>query len=43
MIEFVPPEITTAIAKFLSEGRTGNITLNIKAEVVQPRCKENLS
>ncbi len=26
----IPPEITTAVAKFLSEGRTGNVTLNIK-------------
>ena len=30
MIEVIPPEITTAVATFLSEGRTGNITLNIK-------------
>ncbi len=26
----IPPEITMAVAKFLSEGRTGNVTLNIK-------------
>ena len=30
MIEVIPPEIATAVAKFLSEGRTGNVTLNIK-------------
>ena len=30
MIEVIPPEITTAVAKFLAEDRTGNITLNIK-------------
>ena len=30
MNAFIPPEIATAVAKFLSEGRTGNITLNIK-------------
>lgn len=26
----IPPEITMAVAKFLSEGRTGNIILNIR-------------
>ena len=30
MNEPIPPEITTAVAKFLAEDRTGNITLNIK-------------
>ena len=30
MIEVIPLEITTAVAKFLAEGRTGNVTLNIK-------------
>ncbi len=30
MIEVIPSEIRTAVAKFLLEGRTGNITLNIK-------------
>ena len=30
MNEPIPPEITVAVAKFLSEGRTGNVTLNIK-------------
>ena len=30
MNAFIPLEIRTAVAKFLSEGRTGNVTLNIK-------------
>ena len=30
MNEPIPPEITMAVAKFLAEGRTGNVTLNIK-------------
>ena len=30
MNEPIPPEITMAVAKFLSEGRTGNVMLNIK-------------
>ena len=30
MNEPIPPEITMAVAKFLPEGRTGNVTLNIK-------------
>lgn len=30
MNEPIPFEITVAVAKFLSEGRTGNVTLNIR-------------
>ena len=28
--EAIPPEVTTAVAEFMSAGRTGNIQLNIK-------------
>ncbi len=44
MNEPIPPEITMAVAKFLSEGRTGNVTLNIKdGEILGAHVNEIIS